>query len=203
MASPLKMTAGERADILAAGKDPAKVECLNSCLGPAYPEMGATVAKFRRLAAKAGSIAAMPRSERIAYANAIEAAIHAKNNAWWKSGPALEGPNRDVGAKIRSEHKAALSRAAAAERAARKPAVWEAMYEAAMAAKRKAAEAPCVTAPSRMPAVEAAAIVMAASKSAKVVKLGRAGVDWRAAGLKAAETRKRNLAAKAVARIAA
>ena len=197
MASPLKMTAGERAELASAKRLAAVLDgksTIDRELGPAYPEMGANVAKYRRKAAAAGSVAAMSREDRNAYAAAIEAAIHAKNNAWWKAGAAIaEGPARSVGARIRSEHAAALSRVPAAERAARKPAVWEAMYAAAMAAKRKAAEAPA-----KMPAAEAAAVVMAASKSAKLVK-PRAAVDWRAAGLKAAETRRRNLAAKAAA----
>lgn len=47
--------------------------------GPIYPDLGAGVAKFRRLAAKAGSIMDMPKAERYAYADAIEKAIHAKN----------------------------------------------------------------------------------------------------------------------------
>jgi hypothetical protein len=200
------MSAGERAEILAAGKDPAKVVDLDACLGPAYPEMGASVAKFRRLAAKAGSVAAMPRAERVAYANAVEAAINAKNNAWWKAGSAIpEGPARDVGAKVRAEHAAALARCGAAERAARKPAVWELMYAKAMAEKRAGAKlsadgrkAAVKAYRAAMPAAEAAAVVMAASRSAKLVK-PKAAVDWSAAGRKAWETRKRNLAAKAAA----
>lgn len=47
--------------------------------GPEYPDLGAGVAKFRRLAAKAGSVSAMPRAERHAYADAIEKAIRAKH----------------------------------------------------------------------------------------------------------------------------
>ena len=47
-------------------------------LGPAYPNLGAGVAKFRRLAEKAGSIRAMARADVVAYADAIEKAIRAK-----------------------------------------------------------------------------------------------------------------------------
>ncbi len=46
---------------------------------PEYPELGAGVAKFRRIAAKAGSVMAMFPWERRAYADAIEKAIRAKH----------------------------------------------------------------------------------------------------------------------------
>ncbi len=48
-------------------------------LGPIYPDLGATVAKFRRRATYHGSIKDMPKSERHAYADAIEKAIRAKH----------------------------------------------------------------------------------------------------------------------------
>jgi hypothetical protein len=47
--------------------------------GPPYPELGAGVAKWRRVANKAGSIAAMARADVVAYADAIEKAIRAKH----------------------------------------------------------------------------------------------------------------------------
>jgi hypothetical protein len=47
--------------------------------GPTYPELGAGVAKWRRVANKAGSIAAMARADVVAYADAIEKAIRAKH----------------------------------------------------------------------------------------------------------------------------
>ena len=46
--------------------------------GPVYPDLGATVAKFRRKAAAAGSIREMARADVEAYADAIEKAIRAK-----------------------------------------------------------------------------------------------------------------------------
>lgn len=49
-----------------------------SILGPAYPNLGATVAKFRRKAAQAGSIGEMLKADRHAYADAVEKAIRAK-----------------------------------------------------------------------------------------------------------------------------
>jgi hypothetical protein len=49
--------------------------------GPPYPDLGANVAKWRRVAAKAGSIAAMARADRRAYAEAIFKAIRAKHRA--------------------------------------------------------------------------------------------------------------------------
>jgi hypothetical protein len=47
--------------------------------GPLYPDLGAGVAKYRRLAAKAGSIKEMARADRVAYAEAVEKAIRAKH----------------------------------------------------------------------------------------------------------------------------
>lgn len=46
---------------------------------PEYPELGATVAKFRRQANGAGSVMAMMPWDRHAYADAIEKAIRAKH----------------------------------------------------------------------------------------------------------------------------
>lgn len=48
-------------------------------IGPNYPDLGAGVAKYRRMAAKAGSVMEMSKADRHAYADAIEKAIHAKN----------------------------------------------------------------------------------------------------------------------------
>lgn len=109
-------------------------------IGPAYPEMGGTVAKFRRVAAAAGSIAAMSKAERWAYGEAVEKAIKSKQRAALLGAQVvLEGPCREIGAKIRAEQKAALSSWPAKVRAARSARVWESMYEAAMAEKWAAA----------------------------------------------------------------
>ena len=48
-------------------------------LGPLYPDLGATVAKFRRKANQAGSVKEMLPADRRAYADAIEKAIRAKH----------------------------------------------------------------------------------------------------------------------------
>lgn len=47
-------------------------------LGPIYPDLGATVAKFRRKAAHVGSIKEMLPQDRYAYGEAVEKAIRAK-----------------------------------------------------------------------------------------------------------------------------
>jgi hypothetical protein len=47
--------------------------------GPVYPDLGAGVAKWRRVAAKAGSVRDMARADVVAYADAIEKAIRAKH----------------------------------------------------------------------------------------------------------------------------
>lgn len=57
--------------------------------GPAYPDLGATVAKFRRKANQVGSIREMLPYDRRAYADAIEKAIHAKNRALHNAPDAL------------------------------------------------------------------------------------------------------------------
>ena len=57
---------------------------------PPYPDLGAGVAKYRRAAMKAGSIMAMAKAERHAYADAIEKAIRAKHRTLhMKPTPAL------------------------------------------------------------------------------------------------------------------
>ena len=47
--------------------------------GPVYPDLGAGVAKYRRMAMQAGSVSAMDKTVRHAYADAIEKAIRAKH----------------------------------------------------------------------------------------------------------------------------
>lgn len=47
--------------------------------GPTYPDLGAGVAKYRRMAASAGSVMEMDKALRHAYADAIEKAIRAKH----------------------------------------------------------------------------------------------------------------------------
>jgi hypothetical protein len=60
--------------------------------GPVYPDLGAGVAKHRRIAAKAGSVMGMSREERHAYADAIEKAIRAKHRTLhMKPTPPLTG----------------------------------------------------------------------------------------------------------------
>lgn len=106
--------------------------------GPQYPEMGPGVAKFRRLAAKAGSIASMDKADRQAYGAAVEAAIRAKQRAALvPPSPQLEGPPKDIGAVIRAKHRAALAAWPAQERRSRSPEKWQEMYEAAMAEKAR------------------------------------------------------------------
>lgn len=109
-------------------------------LGPAYPEMGTSVAKWRRVAAVAGSISAMSKADRHAYGSAVENAIRAKQRLALV-GPAavLEGPPIAVGAALRAKHEAALSACPSLERRKRSPEKWEAMYAIVMAEKRAGA----------------------------------------------------------------
>jgi len=116
--------------------------------GPAYTIGSATLHKFRRKAAAAGSLMSLPRSERVAYANAVEAAIRSANNAWWRVGLSLTEPKPvNVGAETRARNAAAFAAACAKDRN-KSPATWASEYAEAMAEKkaRAAASDPtCVT----------------------------------------------------------
>lgn len=72
------LTAEERR-LVALNQKPGSYASPESILGPSYPDLGATVAKFRRKAAAAGSIREMARADVVAYADAIEKAIRAKH----------------------------------------------------------------------------------------------------------------------------
>lgn len=105
---------------------------------PPYPELGQTVAKFRRLASK--GLANMLVTDRRAYADAIETAIKAKQREEMYSGlgkinrgsPERSDPIGDARlAKLNRELLAAPSK----ERRARTPQKWQEMYAEAMKEK--------------------------------------------------------------------
>lgn len=110
--------------------------------GPSYPDLPAAK-KFRR-AARDG-LAALSRDERQAYGLAVETAIRAKQRAELQRElpehrvSCASGTNHNDGEKIsaamRAKHRAALLACPSQERRARSPAVWKAMYAAAMAEK--------------------------------------------------------------------
>jgi hypothetical protein len=112
--------------------------------GPVYPDLPA-VNKHRK-AARDG-LALMSRDARQAYGLAVETAIRAKQRAELQrelpshNVSCASGTNHNDGAAIhkamQAKQRAALLAAPAQERRARKPAVWQAMYDAAMADKRK------------------------------------------------------------------
>jgi hypothetical protein len=120
--------------------------------GPVYPDMGATVAKFRKMAASAGGIAEMLPAFRRAYGEAVEKAILAKQRAeLQRELPShrchcTSGTNHNDGRKIsaamRAKQHAALLAYPSAERRARPAHVWQSMYEQAMADKRARQQMP-------------------------------------------------------------
>jgi|SRR6186713_2986615 hypothetical protein len=111
--------------------------------GPIYPDLPAC--KKHRKAASNG-LAAMTREARQAYGLAVETAIRAKQRSELQrelpthNVSCASGTNHNTGAAIhkamQAKQRAALLAAPSAERRARKPAVWQAMYDAAMADKR-------------------------------------------------------------------
>lgn len=114
--------------------------------GPIYPDLP-SVKKFRKMAASAGSVAAMDKAFRHAYGEAVEAAIKAKQRSELQrelpthNCHCASGTNHNSGAAIHKamqrKHRAALVACPGQERRARKPEVWHAMYDEAMAEKRK------------------------------------------------------------------
>lgn len=112
---------------------------------PPYPELGATVAKYRRKAR--GSIMDLSREERIAYADAIESSIRSKQRAaLQRESPTHQcncasGTNHNTGEAIhkamQAKQRAALIAECSRVRRKRTDQEWRDMYEEAMAAKRK------------------------------------------------------------------
>ena len=110
--------------------------------GPAYPDLGNTVAKYRRMATKAGSISQMLPFDRQAYGEAVEKAIRAKQRSELMRElpshpcPCASGTYHNTGEAIdramKAKHRAAALAAPAQERRARKPPEWERLYRAAM-----------------------------------------------------------------------
>ncbi len=128
---------------------------------PPYPDLGAKVMKFRRVAAK-GGLMDMPKAQRNAYADAIEDAIRTKQRQELQrelpshNVSCASGTNHNDGAAIsaavRAQHRAALLAAPSKERKARTPEKWRKMYDAAMADKRARAAANVVSiAPRALP----------------------------------------------------
>lgn len=112
--------------------------------GPEYPQLGATVAKFRKKAPH--SIFDLSKAERNNWAAAIEKEILAKQRqALQRELPThnvdcASGTNHSCGLKIsaavRAQHRAALLAWPAQERAKRSDAAWKSLYEQAMKLKR-------------------------------------------------------------------
>jgi hypothetical protein len=111
--------------------------------GPTYPDLP-SVKKYRRM----GPIADMDKATRQAYGAAVETAIRAKQRSELQRElpehrvNCASGTNHNDGRKIsaamRAKHRAALAACPSQIRRARTPAVWQAMYEEAMAEKAKA-----------------------------------------------------------------
>ena len=133
---------------------------------PPYPDLGPTVAKFRRLASK--GLANMLVTDRRAYADAIETAIRAKQRQELqrelpsRRSNSASGTYHNNGAKIhaaiRQQQRAELLAYPDKVRRERKPEKWKEMYEEAMKEKRERLAAPAARpAPTAKPAPRPAA----------------------------------------------
>ena len=117
----------------------------NTHPGPAYPDLGASVAKYRRMVPKSGGVQKLPKQIRLAYGEAIEKAIRAKQRSELQrdtapppircaSGcPRPEG----IGEWMCNKQRAELQASVARDRREREPSEWREMYDEAMADKRR------------------------------------------------------------------
>lgn len=101
--------------------------------GPQYPDMGASVAKFRKL----GPISKMDKAERQAYGTAVETKIKSLQRAALMRGTPQVRSFEPIGDARVTAMRNRLIASADKERRERKPDEWKAMYDAAM--KDKAA----------------------------------------------------------------
>lgn len=115
---------------------------------PRYDIGSAQLTKFRGVANRAGGVMALERFYRVQYANAVEQAVLAsqraslapKREAVFKAGCAsgtFHNDGETIGKAVVAQHRAALSAYPAQERRARTPNQWQAMYDEAMADKRR------------------------------------------------------------------
>jgi len=108
--------------------------------GPLYPQLGPGVEKYRRLARK--GLAKMAREDRYAYGEAVELAIlslqRRELDRETKTPDRRNEPLGDARLKMLRNQLLAWPDQ---ERRARSEVEWKSMYDAAMAEKRKAAEA--------------------------------------------------------------
>jgi len=106
--------------------------------GPAYPDLGSGVAKFR----KRGPIAKMAKADRRAYGEAVETAIRAKQRAALMREGTSPRSFEPIGDARLQRMRQALQASVARERREREPDEWKPMYAAAMEEKKKRAAAP-------------------------------------------------------------
>lgn len=113
--------------------------------GPAYPDLGNAVAKYRRMATKAGSLSDMLPADRRAYGEAVEKAIRAKQRSELQRELPSHAPNCASGTAhntgeaihraMQAKHRAALLACPSQIRRARKPWEWQSKYNEAMEEK--------------------------------------------------------------------
>lgn len=121
--------------------------------GPAYPDLGAGVAKYRRLARH--GLADLTREERHAYGEAVERAVRAKQRSELQRELPSFKPNCASGTAhntgdaihkaVQAQHRARTLAWPSQIRRARTRWEWEEMYERAMSEKR-ARERPALAA---------------------------------------------------------
>jgi hypothetical protein len=115
---------------------------------PRYDVGSAQLTKFRAVANAAGGVMALERFYRVQYANAVEQAVLASQRASLAPRREAAVPARcasgtfhndgeSIGKAVVARHRAALSSYPSQVRRARQPNEWRAMYEQAMADKRR------------------------------------------------------------------
>jgi hypothetical protein len=122
-------------------------------VGPEYPrELGATVAKFRRMAKSAGGVSEMLPQLRRAYGNAVSAAIRRKQRSEFMRASVEPGTRTEpIGAARRAAMRARLLAYPSQVRRARTDKQWRDMYERAMREKRAAAQSAVIVIATRRP----------------------------------------------------
>jgi hypothetical protein len=113
--------------------------------GPVYPALGATVAKFRRLARR--GLQTLSDRERYGYGRAVETAIRAlQRSELQRELPSFRSncasgtwhtDGADIHAAIQRQQRNALLAWPSKQRRARTPYQWQRMYDEAMAGKHR------------------------------------------------------------------
>lgn len=121
--------------------------------GPVYDLGSPALNKFRKVANKAKGVMKLERFYRVQYADAVEAAVLAKQRSFLKSHSESQprpmcasgtwhSDGEQIAAAIRARHNAALLACPGVERRARTPEQWKKLYAIAMKEKWLATRTP-------------------------------------------------------------